>query len=306
MTYLLLILTILFAIGFLYSNFKNSKSEKELMDRLETMLSSAQDGNFTLQTMDETKLSSIENQLARFIASCGSAVEDLEGQRRIIKSLITDISHQTVTPISNILLYTQLLSEELELHPDLAASCISKTEAINEQTRKLEFLIQSLVKMSRIETGMIQITKKTIPVSSIFEELAIQFQLKAEDKNISLVFEETSLLLPCDKKWTLEALSNLVDNAIKYTSPGGKVLLRTKEYPMFLKIDVLDTGIGIAEEEHAQIYERFYRSKEVSTQPGIGIGLALARDIVTLHHGYMKLTSSPGKGSCFSVFFPLE
>lgn len=275
----------------------NRNAEKKLLNSLEAMLEQALNGTYTVDVIDETQLSSIENQLYRYITNCGTAMEDIEEQRRMIKSLIGDISHQTITPISNIHLYTQLLSEEIEelnqplqnsnlqtnqqqqdnplqqMNHQFAASALQKTGAISEQTRKLEFLIQSMVKMSRLETGMIQVEPQQIQVSEMFRELYLQLQLKAEEKKLILQFQDTSLTAYCDKKWTMEALANIIDNAIKYTGDKGNVTILAEAYPMFLKIDVTDTGIGMTEEEQCQVFQRFYRSPTVSQYPGVELDL---------------------------------
>ena len=107
-----------------------------------------------------------------------------------------------------------------------------------------------------------------------------------------------------DVKWTTEAIENIVDNAIKYTPEGGDITLAVTSYELFLRIDIADTGIGIAESEYADIFKRFYRSQAVNTIEGVGIGLYLARQIITGQGGYIKVTSTLGQGTTFSVFLP--
>ena len=109
-----------------------------------------------------------------------------------------------------------------------------------------------------------------------------------------------------DFKWTLEALANIVENAIKYTPPGGLVTVSTREYEMFVCIDITDNGIGMSEEETAKIFTRFYRSPHVYEEKGVGIGLYLAREIVSKEGGYIKVSSELSKGSVFSVFLPKQ
>ncbi|MDD4849249.1 MAG: sensor histidine kinase [Gemmiger sp.] len=108
-----------------------------------------------------------------------------------------------------------------------------------------------------------------------------------------------------DAKWTAEALFNLVDNAIKYTPAGGSVRLTATTYPLFCRVDVADTGIGMAEGETAKIFARFYRAPQVADTEGVGLGLYLAREIVAAEDGYIKVRSTPQKGSVFSVFLPM-
>ena len=115
----------------------------------------------------------------------------------------------------------------------------------------------------------------------------------------------TDLYVICDLKWTAEALGNIVDNAIKYTPGGGTVQLKVEKYSSFVKIDVIDNGIGIEKEEIPKIFGRFYRSLSVADQPGVGVGLFLAREIIQAQKGYVKVKSEIGKGSIFSVFLPV-
>ena len=107
-----------------------------------------------------------------------------------------------------------------------------------------------------------------------------------------------------DLRWTAEALGNLLDNAVKYTPPGGCIQVSATQYELFCRIDVRDNGIGIAEEEQAQIFGRFYRGRQVREQEGLGIGLYLAREIAQKQGGYLKLSSRPGQGSTFSLYLP--
>ena len=121
-----------------------------------------------------------------------------------------------------------------------------------------------------------------------------------------MLSEEARGITACyDHKWTLEALGNLIDNAIKYTQTGG-VTVRVKPYELFVSIEVEDTGIGIAEEEYAKVFGRFYRSMSVADEQGVGIGLYLAREILKQEFGYIQLTSAVGKGTVFSLFLPAD
>ena len=168
---------------------------------------------------------------------------------------------------------------------------------IRQQGEKLQFLLDSLVKISRLENGIIQ----TVPQKGELRELACLvkglMEQKAGEKQISLEVK---------RKWTREALMNLVDNAVKYTPAGGKVTLEVVSYSLFSRIDVRDTGIGIEEEELPEIFQRFYRSRDVLSEEGVGLGLYLAREIVRSQGGYIKVSSKKGEGSVFSVFLPSE
>lgn len=114
------------------------------------------------------------------------------------------------------------------------------------------------------------------------------------------------LHLSHDSKWTTEALFNLLDNAVKYTTAGGRISVSVEQWEMYVKLDIADTGKGIPESNQASIFRRFYREEAVHDEPGVGIGLYLAREIITRQGGYMKVTSEVGKGSIFSVFLPCK
>ena len=213
--------------------------------------------------------------------------------------MVSDISHQTKTPVSNILLYTQLLGEA----PELSENTKKLVEQIEQQTEKLSFLIASLVKTSRLENGILTLQPNEESVGRMLG--ALDFTAQAREKNIDLSIGKADGMTACfDLKWTLEALSNILDNALKYTPAGGKVKVSAREYEMFIRIDVADSGIGMSEEETAKVFARFYRSPRVSQEKGVGIGLYLAREILSREGGYIKVTSKINQGSTFSVFLP--
>ena len=266
---------------------------------LDAMLDDAINDEFLESSWDETMLSAVEAKLARYLSGSEVSARNLREQKAKIETLVTDISHQTKTPIANILLYAQLL-EEQEL-PDeakpLAASLVGQSE-------RLKTLIEALVKTSRLETGIFQFQPRQTEVQPMLAEAVGQFKPKAAAKRIALKLESTDAEAVFDPKWTSEAVCNLLDNAIKYTPKGGTVSIRVSEYDMFCRIDVTDNGPGIPEEEQAKVFQRFYRSPGNADIEGVGIGLYLARQIITGQGGYIKLTSTPEEGAAFSAFLP--
>lgn len=274
---------------------------KKMLDRLNKMLDSAIDGNFTEHSFDESLLSSVESRLNRYLSSSVVSSRNLEAEKNRIKELLSDISHQAKTPLSNILLYAQLL-EEHNL-PKASGHCI---DALQEEAEKLSFLISSLVKLSRLEAGVLSLNPKAQSLSHMFEDVRKQFAPNAEQKTLSLTVQPTQVWAVYDAKWTTEALGNILDNAIKYTPPGGKIDISAKEYELFCRIDIADTGIGISEDEQTKIFMRFFRSRQVSEQQGVGIGLYLARQILAEQDGYIKVSSTLGQGTVFSVFLPRQ
>ena len=270
--------------------------------RLDRMLSTAIDGGFGEESFDESAPSALESRMARFLNGSARSLRGVQRQRESIQRLLSDISHQTKTPLANLRLYSSLLMEE-ELTPRQR----EQAQVILQQSEKLSFLIETLVKLSRLETDVLAVTPKSQPLAPLLERAASQAKAAAEQKGIALQLhlqQQAEMKALYDLRWTAEALGNLLDNAVKYTPPGGCIQVSATQYELFCRIDVRDNGIGVAEEEQAQIFGRFYRGRQVREQEGLGIGLYLAREIVQKQGGYLKLSSRPGQGSTFSLYLP--
>lgn len=215
--------------------------------------------------------------------------------------LVSDVSHQVKTPVSNL----KMVTDTLLAKPVTEQERQEFLQGIRSQTDKLEFLFQALVKTSRLETRAIRLEKKDGPLLDTLAQAMSGIVYGAEKKNISVMVQcPDSLRLAHDSKWTAEALFNLLDNAVKYTPAGGKISVSVEQWEMYVKLDVTDTGKGIPESRQAAIFRRFYREEEVHDEPGVGIGLYLAREIIIQQGGYIKVTSAYGRGSVFSVFLP--
>lgn len=272
---------------------------KKTMDLLEKMIDAAMRGNFIETSFDESRMSFLETKLAHYLSASEVAAGNVALEKDKIKTLIADISHQTKTPIANLLLYSELLEEE-----DISENMRSNVEAVHAQTEKLHFLIDSLVKLSRLENGILTFSIRKEGLQPILCDVLEQMRSRAEKKGLFLYLKPTSVTASFDAKWTNEALCNIVDNAIKYTKEGG-VSISVTAYEFFARIDISDTGIGISKEEQTKVFSRFFRSEDVGGMEGVGIGLYLARQIISGQGGYIKMVSKKGKGTVFSVFLPV-
>lgn len=225
---------------------------------------------------------------------------EISEEKNKLKELVSDISHQTKTPIANIKLYLEMMTDETDF--DRNQEYLKK---MNGQVDKLDFLLQSMVKMSRLETGTIKIQKQKTPLANTLAMAISNVIIKAEKKNITIdVQYDERLELNHDKKWTAEAIFNILDNAVKYTNDGGNIHIVVCKQELFTKISIEDTGKGIIPERQATIFTRFYREPEVHDNDGIGIGLYLAREIIMLQNGYIEVHSKIGKGSTFMIYLP--
>ena len=269
--------------------------------RLDDMLTAAIDGSFQEGTFDESAVSALEAKMARFLNGSAASTRNLAEERAAVQALLSDLSHQTKTPLANILLYASLLEEE-NLSPQQA----ERAAMVKAQGEKLSFLIQTLVRASRLETGVFAMTPTVQPLVSLLEDTVSQMQEQVRGKGLSLAVEPTEAAACFDPKWTAEALGNVVDNAIKYTPPGGSIRLSVREFELFCAVEVADNGPGIPEGEQGAVFNRFYRGKAVREQEGLGIGLYLTREILARQGGYGKLSSKPGQGCRFSLYLPKE
>ena len=274
-------------------------ADKKLLERLDKMLEDGINGTFEESDYDETQLSKLESKWLRYLTSSKLSYQKTEQERQKLKELVSDISHQTKTPISNILLYTQLLQEQ-----SLDEQSRQLVNEIKQQSEKLEFLIQSLVKTSRLETGTFQLSPTVNNIDSVIQSAIEQINPKADSKQIQIVYTPESCNAIFDSKWTQEALFNILDNAVKYSPENTKIALTVSTFEMFACIAVSDHGIGISEEELPRIFGRFYRGQNVREQNGVGIGLYLSRQIIEGQGGYITAESAVNQGSVFKIFLP--
>ena len=251
----------------------------------------------------ETQLARIGHRLARLYQIMQENRRRVDEERQELQTLVSDISHQVKTPVSNLKMATDTLLEK----PMTEAERTDFIRGIRSQTDKLDFLFQALVKTSRLETGVIQLDKKPGRLFDTVAQAMSGIVYAAEKKEIAVSVDcPEDLTVSHDSKWTSEALFNLLDNAVKYTPAGGKIAVSVVLWEMYVEIKVTDTGKGISESNQAAIFRRFYREEEVHEQQGVGIGLYLAREIVTRQGGYIKVISELGKGSGFSIMLPTK
>ncbi len=251
----------------------------------------------------ETLFARISHRLSRLYGIMQENNRKVDEERQELQRLVSDISHQVKTPVSNL----KMVTDTLLTKPVTDQERIDFLHGIRSQTDKLDFLFQALVKTSRLETGAIRLEKKDGLLFDTLAQAMSGIVYSAEKKDIAVMVDcPEDLHLSHDSKWTAEALFNLLDNAVKYTPSGGKISVSVEQWEMYVKMNITDTGKGISESNQASIFQRFYREEEVHDEPGVGIGLYLAREIIILQGGYIKVTSEIGKGSTFSVFLPVR
>ena len=222
-------------------------------------------------------------------------------QKKEIQQMVSDISHQLKTPIANIVMYNDMVLErEMPREEQVKYLQITKT-----QVEKLEFLVQALVKMSRVESAMIVLEPRRENLFQCVAQAVSGITAKAEKKELQVeVTCPEEIVLSIDQKWTTEAIENVLENAVKYTPEGGRIDVTVNRLELFTRIDIKDTGIGIEEKQYNDVFKRFWRAPGVHQKEGVGIGLYLTREIITRQGGYMKVHGVLGQGSCFSIYLP--
>ena len=291
----LLLVVVLLADRFcqdLISDFSN-----EICETADTLMENRELENF--QPYEDTALSKAQGKLLQYYDKMRDEHRQSDEERQTIQELVSDISHQVKTPVSNIQMFTGILRQH-ELSPEKRNEFL---DLMSAQINKLDFLMQSLIKMSRLETGTFSIHMGESRLSDTIAQAVSAVWTKADQKEVQLDVDcDSSIRVRHDPKWTSEALGNILDNAVKYTPSGGSIHIRVRPWQFYTRIDITDTGIGIAEEHYSDVFRRFYRAEEAASEEGVGLGLYLARGIITRQHGYISVKSAQGKGTTFSVY----
>ena len=277
---------------------RDGRNKKKEMEVLLQRLDDALEGG--AYAYDESMDSAIADRLNKLLRSSSMGKERAYQDRDRIKSLISDISHQIRTPLSNIMLYTGLLQEK-----KLDGQSRMLADQIQGQAEKLDFFMKELIRSSYMETDMIVVSPRTAPVGELVDRACQAVEAEALKKGILIRQPETDrIICKFDMKWTLEAVRNILENALKYSPEGSEVEIEIAPNEAFTCISIQDEGIGIREEEQGLVFERFYRSRDVKKEPGMGIGLYLAREIISRQGGYIEARSEYAKGTCFCIYLP--
>lgn len=267
------------------------------MDGLLQALDRTIGGELVEASFDESMNSAVAERLNRIVQLWGEQKARAEDERDTVKSLISDISHQVRTPLSNILLYAQLLKEQ-----PLTEECLLLAGKIQRHSEKLEFFMKELVKSSYTEKAMISLHPELVDVRELVGTSCQMIEMEALKKNIRMKRKDAGASCCVDKKWTIEAIANVLENAVKYSPEDSVIAIETCLYDSFVCVKIRDQGAGIKEEEQGRVFERFYRSEDVKEQPGFGIGLYLTREVLSKEGGYVKINSRQGEGTEIALY----
>lgn len=285
------------AIWSIYVQRRTSAFADELIETLDCLMNDRQPENYS--PYEDTLNNKVEGKLLQFYDIMNQEREQSRQDKKLLQEIVSDISHQVKTPIANVKMFTGILKQH-ELPEEKRREFLGMMEG---QINKLDFLMQSLIKMSRLETGTFTLHSEEACLYDTIAQAVGGIWTKAEKKDIQIDVEcESTITVKHDPKWTAEALMNILDNGVKYTPSGGLVSVRVQPWQFYTRIDISDTGIGIKEENYHDVFKRFYRGGEAAGQEGVGLGLYLAQGIITRQKGYITVKSQPGRGSVFSVY----
>ncbi|WP_113673198.1 sensor histidine kinase [Vallitalea guaymasensis] len=303
MTYNIIMIILIFIIILFYF----SKSIIYIMKKIELFsrgIDKVMDGDYSvhLATINEGIVDRIGHQFNLMTRRLELSIEEIKNSREQIKSIVTDISHQFKTPLSSIKLFNSLmLEDEVDKENQVKFFERSKKEII-----KLEWLINSLVHISRLEAGMIRLKRENRDIKKTVLDAINGIYLSAGEKGININIEQLiNVDINHDKKWTKEAIFNLLENAVKYTEDGGSITVNMERLETSVKIVIKDTGIGISQKEQFKVFDRFYRgeSEEVQKKEGSGVGLYLTKRIIEEQGGTVTVRSTLNKGTTFCILF---
>lgn len=294
-----------FVMGFLiilacYGYFKE---QNEIMEKavwqIREYISGSKDAR--IECYDEGELYRLFHEVNSLVSILNAHIEKEGKEKEFLRNTISDISHQLKTPLAALNIYNGILQGEAENLPTIKEFA----DLSEQELERIETLVQNLLKISKFDAGTIVMERKTENISEMMERIKKSFRFRAgqEEKEIILSGDE-SIDFVCDRNWLIEAVMNIVKNALDHTEKGGLIRIEWKMSASSLQIAIMDNGTGIHPEDLYYIFKRFYRSRYSKDTQGIGLGLPLAKSIIEAHGGSIAADSGLGAGSAFYINFP--
>ena len=256
-------------------------------------------GNYDLdiESNTEGELSILQNNLYKVITQLKTQNEVIEADKVYLADSLADISHQLKTPLTSMLVVSELLENETD-----ADKRKEFTDIINIQCEKMSWLIQTLLKLSKLDAGTIEIGSDEVAIRAVIDESLKPFLLTLDLRNITVEKNISDFTFTGDRAWSAEALQNIIKNCIEHTADGGRLEIETDETTLWGRVIIRDNGCGIDKEDLPHIFERFYHGKNASAE-SVGIGLALSKAILNKENAAVSVTSEEGSGTEFEIKF---
>ena len=288
----------IFAAGLLAENLISELRYRRRLDRLIGYITRVQD-DLSLappECASEGQLDILQSEIYKVVALLREQYSGERRQKEYLSDMLSDISHQIKTPLTAIQLMTELLE-----HPDLdAEKRMEYAEKIDLQVGRITWLIRNLLTLSQLEAGVLKMKPVQIRLPELMQEIHSALEIMAEVKGVSVEMQVPDAAISADRHWLREALMNIIKNCIEHTDAGGYVRITAMQNNLYTQLTVTDNGCGISKTDLPHIFERFYKAENASAQ-SVGIGLALAKQIINAHGGTVEAESEQGKGTTFTV-----
>lgn len=298
----LLLVSVLAGVSILIVCFFYFRKQNQIMEQAVSQINRYLDGNCNarIECDNEGELYRLFHSVNSLVAVLNAHADNELREKEFLKNTISDISHQLKTPLAALNIYNGLLQDQ-----DLEASSVKEFADLSEQELdRIEILVQSLLKITRLDAGAIILEKSAENIADMMRDIELHFAYRArQEKKEIILFGSDHLLLFCDRDWLNEAIDNIVKNAFDHTESGATIRVAWKELPSGVQIVIKDNGCGIHPEDIHHIFKRFYRSRFSKDKQGIGLGLPLAKAIVEAHNGTIEVDSELGIGTIFTMNF---
>lgn len=282
--------------------FRYFMAQQKLIENASLQITEYISGNHDarIQCHEEGEIYRLFHNVNTLVSILNAQAENEIQAKQFLKNTIGDISHQLKTPLTALKIYNEVLQDET-CDPEVIQKF---TKLSQQELDRIETLVQNLIKITKLDAGIILIEKKQENVAEMMESVQKHFAFRAEqeEKEICRTGDDTIGLL-CDRSWIIESIDNLVKNALDHTEKGDKIEIIWKQFASIVQIVIKDNGCGIHPEDIHYIFKRFYRSKFSKDTPGIGLGLPLAKAIIEAHKGTIEVESELGMGTTFVINF---
>lgn len=280
--------------------FKYNHSESKKINEITKYIEEINRGNYKLNIEENTEdeLSILKNELYKITIKLKEVAENSQKDKTTLKDSLSDISHQIKTPITSILIMLDNILSDENMPEDIKKDFIKdiKREIVN-----IKFLVESILKLSKIDSNSIKFIKKEVFIKDIINESVKNVSMLSELKNIEIiVLGDDSIKTICDLKWQVEAITNILKNCIEHSYENKKIYINYNQNNMYTELKIEDNGTGIDAKDLPHIFERFYKGKN-SSSDSVGIGLALSKSIIESNNGYIQVDSKLNKGTTFII-----
>ena len=280
--------------------FKYNHSESKKINEITKYIEEINRGNYKLNIEENTEdeLSILKNELYKITIKLKEVAENSQKDKTTLKDSLSDISHQIKTPITSILIMLDNILSDENMPEDIKKDFIKdiKREIVN-----IKFLVESILKLSKIDSNSIKFIKKEVFIKDIINEAVKNVSMLSELKNIEIiVLGDDSIKTICDLKWQVEAITNILKNCIEHSYENKKIYINYNQNNMYTELKIEDNGTGIDAKDLPHIFERFYKGKN-SSSDSVGIGLALSKSIIESNNGYIQVDSKLNKGTTFII-----